>query len=244
MSTAVEDELIRRNPCRIKGAGTPDTPERGTIPLPKVVEILGTVPPRYRALVLLGTFASLRWGELAGLRRSHLDLEAGTVHVVAALAELDGGKLLEGTPKSRAGRRVVAIPPEIVPDLRTHLEKFAEAGEAGRVFVGPRGGPLRRSGFRRVWNKVRTDVGLPDLHFHDLRHVGNTLAASTGASLKELMTRMGHSSTRAALIYQHATQDRDKAIARALGEAFKTAQDGHKNESSGTQRARKIRNSK
>lgn len=223
MSTAVDDELIRRNPCRIKGAGTPDTPERSMIPLAKVVEILNVIPPRYRALVLLGTFASLRWGELAGLRRSHLDLEAGTVHVVTALAELDGGILVEGTPKSRAGRRMVAIPPEIIPDLRAHLEKFAERGEGGRVFVGPRGGPLRRSGFRRIWNKVRTDVGLPDLHFHDLRHVGNTLAAATGASLKELMARMGHASPRAALIYQHATQDRDKVIAQALGQAFKTA---------------------
>jgi hypothetical protein len=52
---------------------------------------------------------------------------------------------------------------------------------------------------------------------HDLRHVGGTLAAATGASLKELMARLGHSSTRAAMIYQHATRDRDEAIAKALG---------------------------
>ena len=67
--------MIRRNPCRIAGAGMPATPERQMIPLTKVVEILAMVPERYRALVLLGTFASLRWGELAGLRRSHLDLD-------------------------------------------------------------------------------------------------------------------------------------------------------------------------
>jgi hypothetical protein len=66
MGTAMEDELIRRNPCRIKGAGMPSTPEREMIPLTKVVEIVTTVPDRYRALVLLGTFASLRWSELAG----------------------------------------------------------------------------------------------------------------------------------------------------------------------------------
>jgi integrase len=153
------------------------------------------------------------------------------VRVVSALAELDGGQLLDNTPKSRAGRRIVAIPPEIIPDLQAHLDTFAEPGPDGRVFVGPKGGPLRRSGFRRVWRKVQTDVGLPDLHFHDLRHVGNTLAATTGASLKELMTRMGHASTRAALIYQHASQDRDKVIAQGLGKAFKTARDGHENPS-------------
>jgi integrase len=55
------------------------------------------------------------------------------------------------------------------------------------------------------------------MHFHDLRHVGGTLAAATGASLKELKARLGHSSTRAAMIYQHATRDRDEAIAKALG---------------------------
>jgi integrase len=64
--------------------------------------------------------------------------------------------------------------------------------------------------------------GLPDLHFHDLRHVGDTLAAAPGASLK-VKARMGHSSTRAALIYLHATQDRDQAIATALGQAFTAA---------------------
>ncbi|MFG2003435.1 tyrosine-type recombinase/integrase [Spirillospora sp. NPDC048911] len=244
MNTAVDDERIRRNPCRIKGAAVPDTPEREMIPISKVIEIFNKVPERYRALVLLGTFASLRWGELAALRREHLDLDAGTVRVVVAVYELDGGKLLEGPPKTRAGRRVVALPPEIIPDLQAHLDEFAESGPKGRVFVGPRGGPLRRSGFRRVWNKVREDVGLPDLHFHDLRHVGNTLAAGTGASLKELMARMGHASVRAALIYQHAAQDRDHVIAEAVGDAFEAARGGKKpkkraKKGSGTQRARK-----
>ncbi len=121
---------------------------------------------------------------------------------------------------------MVSIPQEIIPELRHHLDQFAEPGENGRVFVGPKGAWLRRSGFRRIWNKVRADVGLPDLHFHDLRHVGNTLAAASGASLKELMVRMGHASPRAALIYQHATQDRDKVIAEALGQALKAAREG------------------
>ncbi|KAB8182720.1 tyrosine-type recombinase/integrase [Microbispora catharanthi] len=89
--------------------------------------------------------------------------------------------------------------------------------------MGPKGARLRRSSFRGTWSKVRTAVGLPDLHFHDLRHVGNTLAAADGASLKEQMARMGHSSTRAALIYLHATQGRDQAIAKALGQTLKTA---------------------
>ena len=77
----------------------------------------------------------------------------------------------------------------------------------------------RPSNFRRrVWEPARQAAGLPTLHFHDLRHTGNTLAASTGARTKELMSRMGHASVRAALIYQHATAERDATIARALSE--------------------------
>src|SRR6187399_966855 len=58
---------------------------------------------------------------------------------------------------------------------------------------------------------------------HDLRHTGNTLAAATGASTRELMARMGHASPRAALIYQHARSERDCAIAAALGEMLTAA---------------------
>jgi hypothetical protein len=60
-------------------------------------------------------------------------------------------------------------------------------------------------------------AGRPDLHLHDLRHSGLTWAAATGASTAELMRRGGHANPRAALRYQHATADRDKALADALG---------------------------
>ena len=121
------------------------------------------------------------------------------------------------TPKSQAGKRTVAFPVELAPEIRRHLDQFAEAGERGYVFVGPKGANLRRSNFRKIWNPARASVGLPNLHFHDLRHTGGTLSAATGATLKELMARLGHSSVRAAMIYQHATRDRDQAIAKALG---------------------------
>jgi hypothetical protein len=68
-------------------------------------------------------------------------------------------------------------------------------------------------------------VNLPDLHFHDLRHTGGTLSAATGASLKELMARLGHSSVRAAMMYQHATRDRDRVIALALGDLIRQAEE-------------------
>jgi integrase len=64
---------------------------------------------------------------------------------------------------------------------------------------------------------------VPGLHFHDLRHTGNTWAAKTGATLRDLMDRMGHSTTRAALIYLHKTSGRDRKIADALGKLVEDA---------------------
>lgn len=224
--TAVEDDrIIPRNPCHIDGAGKEESDEREIVPLPVVFKLAETVPVRYRLLVLLATFADLRWGELVGLRREHIDLAACEIRIRKTLSQPDKGGLHFDTPKSAAGKRTVAFPEELVGEIRWHLERFAEPGEQGLVFVGPKGGKLRRSNFHKsVWTKARKAVGLPTLHFHDLRHTGGTLSAATGATLKELMARLGHSSVRAAMIYQHATSDRDKAIAKALGTFFRQAQ--------------------
>jgi integrase len=215
--TAVDDQMVRRNPCRIEGGGKEESPEREIVSLPVVFAIADALPVRYRAMALLATFASMRRGELVGLRRENLDLDACEIRIVETTAELDRGDLLPETPKSRVGRRTVTFPAELVPELRWHIERFAQPGERGLVFAGPKGATLRRSNFRPIWNAACARAGMPGLHFHDLRHVGGTLAAATGASLKELMARLGHSSTRAAMIYQHATRDRDQAIAKALG---------------------------
>jgi integrase len=129
-------------------------------------------------------------------------------------------------PKSEAGRRTVAIPAAIIADLEMHLAEYLESGPEGLVFVGPQGGPLRRGNFgRSIWRPAATATGVPHLHFHDLRHTVNTLAAATGASLRELMSRMGHSSATAALRYQHATADRDAVIAATLSELVDRSRD-------------------
>ena len=70
--------------------------------------------------------------------------------------------------------------------------------------------------WQQEWARARGTVGLPDLHFHDLRHLAATLAVSTGAGVKEIMYRIGHSSSQAALRYQHASQQRDRTIADGI----------------------------
>ncbi|GAA4857216.1 site-specific integrase [Kitasatospora terrestris] len=216
MATATDDELIKRNPCRIKGAGKESAAERGIATVDQVYELAELVGPRWRLMVLLGAFTTLRPEELAELRRPDFDLVAGTVRIRLAAPELNTGRRALGETKTEAGKRIITIPAAVLPDVRTHLELFAEKEPTGLVFVGEKGAPFRRTSFGRIWRKARAKAGMPGFRFYDLRHTGNTMAAATGASLKELMARMGHASVRAALIYQHATSERDKKIADGM----------------------------
>ena len=203
LSTAVTDKRIRENPCQIKGADKESSPERPVLSVPEVFRLADAMAPRYRALVLLATFGNMRWGELAGLRRRYLDLDGRRVRVVETVYEF--GQLVKGHTQ---------IGGEQAEDHLARADHARAAAAPGHlfggwprwlcVFVGVKGGQLRRSNFSKPWARAQAKAGLPDdLHVYDLRHTGNTLAAEAGASLGELMNRMGHSSTRAARIYLH-----------------------------------------
>ena len=226
LGTAVEDELIPKNPCILKGAGVERSAERPVASIIEVERLVELAEPRFKALVLMATYTALRLGELSALTRRNLDLDKATVTVVASASELANGTRILGDPKSYAGRRTVSVPAAIIPALADHLQQFAEPGPDGVVFVGPKGGPLRRGNFNTTWHALARHADLEGLRFHDLRHTGNTLAAMTGASTKELMVRMGHSSARAALGYQHATEERERLIASRLSDMIDGARNG------------------
>ena len=110
------------------------------------------------------------------------------------------------------------IPPHLLPLVQAHLTNHVADDREGLLFPAA-GDPTKHlapATFYRVFYKARDHANRPDLRFHDLRHTGAVLAASTGATLAELMARLGHSTAGAAMRYQHAAQDRDKVIATAL----------------------------
>lgn len=217
LATAVDDEVIVRNPCRIRSAGVERSSERRMASLPQLYAVAEAVPDRYRALVLLAGLSGLRTGELFALTRADVDLLHVTVSVDKQRLRLDSGDVSISAPKTEAGHRTIALPSVLVPELEHHLAHYVAPGPAAIIFTGSRGAPLDRTNFRhRVWVPAVEQVGVEGLRLHDLRHTAATLAAITGATTKELMARLGHASPRAALIYQHATLDRDRAIADAL----------------------------
>jgi integrase len=122
-----------------------------------------------------------------------------------------------GPPKSAAGRRIITLPAVVVEALAEHLTRYTSKSPEAFVFLSTQGTHLRRSNFnRRVWQPAVKASGVEGLRVHDLRHTAGTLATAAGGSLRELMDRLGHSTTVAAVRYQHVMVDRDAAIAREL----------------------------
>lgn len=218
LTAAVDDDRIVKNPCRIDRGGVERHPEQRFATMAELGHLAATVPDNYRALVLTAGLAGLREGELFALRWNDVDLTDAVITVRRKRLRLASGEVIEDDPKSRAGGRKVAMPATLVGELKWHLAEHGQAATPDSyVFVSPTGEPIERSNFRcRLWLPATQTAGLAGLRFHDLRHTAGTLAARTGATTKELMARLGHSSARASMIYQHAAEDRDRRIAEGL----------------------------
>jgi integrase len=219
MAAAVDGGMLAMTPCR-------------GVPLPKVEQeemrylnpaeiacVAEAIRPQYRALVFVGAYGGLRIGELAGLRRSRVDLVDGLVDVAETVVEVEG-RLLFGPPKTRAGRRRIRLPRRVVDELALHLR--APGRPTDPVFRSPAGGPLRVTGFRnRIWRPATLAAGLPGLRIHDLRHTAVALWITAGASPKEVAVRAGHTSTSFVLDrYGHLFPESDAALCDRLDALF------------------------
>jgi len=184
LTTAVDDRLIQRNLGRVSGAGDEEPAERPVLTIDQILLLADLMRDRrFRALVLLSTFASLRWGEAIALRRTDIDTERCIVRVRAAYVELSTGPLMLGPPKSRAGRRTIRYPAAIAVDIRQHLDTYTGPDVHDLVFTGAKGRPLRRGNFQKAVRRREAvqSLGVSGLHFHDLRHTGKHTRGSDGS---------------------------------------------------------------
>ncbi len=220
MNTAVADEVIPANPCRVRGGGSVNRAgmtEPAT--LAELETLVKAMPERYRLMVLLAAWCALRFGELTELRRSDNDVRNGIARIRRGVVRTGSGRKVKD-PKSQAGSRDVNIPPHLMPLVKAHLRDHAAASRDALLFpaASGTGTHMAPSSLYAVYHPAREAAGRPDLRVHDLRHTGAVLAAATGATLAELMARLGHSTVSAAMRYQHAAADRDKVIAAALSD--------------------------
>ena len=217
-ATSPKVKLVAENPCQIDGAGQVSRAHEVKVAsLEELATIVAHLPDRLQLAALLGAWCALRYGEIAELRRKDVDLKNGTIKIQRGVT-WPAGEPTVGTPKTDAGRRTVHVPPHLVSVVTAHLHDHVARGADALLFPATQGGHLHPRTFGKRFAEAREAAGRPDLHFHDLRHTGAVLAAQTGATLAELMARLGHSTPGAAMRYQHAAADRDRVIAEALSQ--------------------------
>jgi integrase len=226
LKDAVDEQIIERNPCRVKGGVNKQAVHEIKILTPaQLGKYLDAVPADRRVPLLLAGWCGLRSGEVRGLRVQDLDLHAGVVRVRQAIVRLVGQLIIE-PPKTAAGVRDVAIPPHLLPALRTWKDAQPPRDPDALLFPASDGvTPLNDTVLRDAHYKGRKAIKMPHLTVHDLRHTSATMAAQQGATIAELQARIGHSTPNMALRYQHVAAHRDKSLAKRISEMATEAAD-------------------
>jgi integrase len=212
MNSAVEDGLRAGSPCRIKNGGREPESDRPSVSVGEVAALSEAMPANLRLAVLLACWTSLRRGEILGLRRRDIDVEAGAVTIRQTKVVTVKNHIVVTEPTSSAGQRIVHIPPHVLTSVQAHLDHHVGAGPDDAVF------DCTIPEFHTAWDGARRSIEREDLHFGDLRLAGFTLAAMAGATIAEIMHRAGHSTPTTARRYHRATVDRDRALAAAIAE--------------------------
>lgn len=232
LQAAEEEELILRTPPKIRGAGTARVKKQvRPATFDELAIILDSVPTRMRLLFVMAAFVGLREGELLELRRSDVDGRVGRIEVrrkvdkdvvPGAVGACPNCGRSISAPKTAKGVRTVHLPPPFLPMLQRHLLEHSGPGVDGLMFPGDRTDHMSVRFLMDRFRPAREAAGRPDLTIHDLRHTALTMAGQHGATAAELQARAGHASQAAMAIYQHATADRDRRLAVAIGETYES----------------------
>lgn len=236
ISYGVRMNLVKVNPCSKIDLPRPRRQEMLFLTAGEVRALAEAIDPYYRALVYTAAYTGLRAGELLALRRSDVDLLRGVVHVRRALNDVQGH--LEFGPTKTHSNRTVSLPKFLREMLNEHLSGSLPGGSGPEslVFPSKTGKPLRHNAFRQRHFKAAIvgdpENGIPPalpaekhgLRFHDLRHTCASLSVAAGANVKQVSTRLGHSSVVITLDrYTHLFPDGEEALAEQLDATFAAA---------------------
>lgn len=216
MNTAVNDELVEANPCKVRGGAVKHRKHEPVALSPNEIRAVAAAVPveRWRALVLLLGFSGLRYGEAIALRRRDITMTDDEVAVHVRRATVRAGrKWVTDRPKTPAAVRTVPLPRELRDALREHIDAYAEPGADGLVFPAPGGGPAHRQPFANALRKGAEAQGFPTLRIHDLRHSALTNWGRAGATLADLLALGGHTTAALTARYTHAAPERNAALA-------------------------------
>lgn len=210
LGAAVDDRLIRENPCRARSVIRPKRPPVKVVPWPRsrVTKLWLAMRERFGIFVVLGAGCGLRQGEAFGVSPDDIDLEAGVLHVVRQVRLVDS-RLVFAPPK-RNKTREVPIARSVVRRVDEHAERFPTVpvtlpwripgGEPTTVrllITDERGGALRRNHFNEsVWAPARKAAGVENPTrqdgTHALRHYYASVLLDAGESIRALSEYLGH----------------------------------------------------
>ncbi|OBK97737.1 integrase [Mycobacterium asiaticum] len=217
-NTAVDDGLIDRSPARVKGGTAVKQTKRSVVLLePAELAILADKMPEYlRLSVLLAGWCGLRRGEVFALTRADVAADGSTVRINKAVNAY-GSNIVVGPTKTAGSNRMVTVPPHVRPAILAHLQEHVGKPKTALLFTDPeRGGHISEGRYRPHFFAARAAIDKDELHFHDLRHFGGTMAAYTGATLREIQARLGHTTVSAAMRYQAVAKSREDEMADRL----------------------------
>ena len=218
LNTAVDDGLLGRSPARIKGASTVRRTKRNVVLLEadELASLADKMPDELRLTVLLAGWCGLRRGELFALTRGDIAAECSTVRIDKGVV-LVNRRYVSGPPKTRESKRTVTVPTHLRSMIKQHLREHVGAAKSALLFPDPVTGSFYTEGrFRGPFFAAREAIGHPGLHFHDLRHFGGVMAAVAGATTREVMDRLGHTTSSAAMRYEHVAAGRADTLAARL----------------------------
>ncbi len=171
----------------------------------------------------------LRQGEALGLLWDDVDLDTGVLKVKNALQRQPGRGLVLVPPKSRAGRRSIPLPAELVQSLRAHkswqMAERLRAGSAWRghgfVFATPTGSPVDPRNDHATWKRLLQTAGVRTARLHDARHTAATLLLSQGVPARVAMEILGHSQVSLTLgTYSHVSLELSRDATSRVGDVL------------------------
>ena len=214
LAAAIADARITVNPAADIPLPAEEIHEQRFLSRAEIDSLIEATDERYRVAVRLAALCGLRWGEVAGLRRSRVDVLRSRIEVIETAVEI-GGKITSGPPKTKGSRRVVPIARSVMAEIDKHLAEFVASEPDALLVTASSGGHMHRGTFaRQVWRPAVKSAGLDPLRFHDLRHSYVSLLIAAGANVKAVATWAGHSSPVVTLSrYSHVFDDHAEDVA-------------------------------
>lgn len=216
--SAVAEELIPASPFVVEGVRSPKPKHKTPLTNEELTAIIQALPEVYQVPIALADHCQLRVSEWTELRRKDLMFRKdGTlvIKVSRILTWIDGEPVV-GEPKTEAGKRQINVAKALVPLLQAHMDKFSDKGEDALVFPDEQQSWISHNSLYGTLTRTSNRVIGRSVSSHDFRHHGATEFARSGATVKDLMARLGHTTPTMAMRYQHASQERDSKLAESM----------------------------